>query len=257
MGNRLSYENQLNSAFQLAFSSQPNFYIFIDFLRGEIPVEDIRLNKDLLQPSVLYERIGKNISEQSIDQWTVSSISATTFQLAFDVMKCCLTGDRLAASLIRTQLSYAFFRNCLKNIETKKIEWLLNILSSSQEKPTVAAEIIYDFIRAIRDTGKDRNVLMAFFEGFNLEAGVSTVMSLKFTAKWNSAPMLQALIKANNEELAHLHENFIRGYLGVKWMSDDSSNGQWQKQYDQHFQMLINLQSGMFNIGVSYDYRES
>jgi hypothetical protein len=257
MGNRLSYEHQLESAFQLAFSNQPNFYVFIDFLRGEIPIEDIRLDKDLLQPSVLYERIGKNISEQNIDQWTISSISAVTFQLAFDVMRRCLTGEKLAASLIRTQLTYAFFRNCLKNIETKKIEWLLNILSGSQENPIVAAEIIYDLIRAIRDTGKDRNVLTAFFEGFGLEVGAPTAIGLKFTAKWNSAPMLQALIKANNEELAHLHENFIRRYLAVKLMSDDSSYGQWQRQYDQHFQMLINLQSGMFNIGVSYDYGKS
>jgi hypothetical protein len=254
IGNRLSYERQLSSAFQLVFSNQENFYILIDFLRGNIPVEDIRLNKELLQPDALCERIAQNISEESVDQWTRCGISATTFQLAFDVMRNCIGGEKLATSLIGTQLTYTFFRNSLTHVKDRKIDWFLKTLSGSQHKPKIAAEIIYDFIRAIRDSGKDRSVLNAFFEGFSLEAGAPTVAGLKFAAKWNSAPMLQALVKANNEELAHLHEDFIRKYLAVKLSSTDSSIGQWQRQYDQHFQMLINLQSGMFHIGTTYEY---
>jgi hypothetical protein len=257
LGNQLSYERQLDNALQSVFSNQKNFYIFIDFLRGNIPIEDIRLNKDLLRPDALCGRIAQHISEDHIDRWTKCSVSAATFQLAFDVMMKCVSGGKLAVSLIRTQLTYAFFRAGLANVKESRVDWLLGILAGSQDSPEVAAEIVYDFIRAVRDSGKDRSVLTAFFEGFSLEAGAQTVAGFKFAAKWNSAPMLQALVRANDEELAHLHEDFIRKYLAINSSSTDASVGQWQQQYDQRFQMLINLQSGMFHLGATYGYGKS
>jgi hypothetical protein len=190
LGNQLSYERQLNTALQSIFSNQNDFYIFIDFLRGNIPIEDLRLNKDLLQLNTLCERVAQNISEENIDRWTKCSICATTFQLAVDVMRKCVNGEVLAISLIRTQLTYTFFRTGLTNLKESRSDWFLSVLLGSQDKPEVAAEIVYDFIRAIRDSGKDGSVLNAFFQGFSLEAGAPTVAGFKFAAKWNSAPML-------------------------------------------------------------------
>lgn len=256
IGNYLTLASRLDSlVFQRA--SDEVYHIVLDFLLGKIMAEDLRIEKELLSPADLRERIAQNISESSAARWVDFSVrrtSAEIFPVATSEIARCIGGFRFAAFMVHEHIVRDFFLRCLSSEDTRRANWLVSVLSGSLEKPDIAAEIVYEFVQSIRDAANERSVLVAFLEGFSVQVGTPGAVGGAIVAKWDSKPMLQALINTEKAYLAQLHEDFIRLYLAPRLQSDDSTVGQWQRRYDQHFQLLINLRSGMFHSGVTYEY---
>lgn len=260
--NFLSKDSLINLAFSEANKNYELFSDVFEFLSGSVLMTDFRMLSEKLQPEKIRERIKNNISDESIKHWLNFSLKKSEtkdFLTQMQEIKHCIGGFRLASSLLKQNLIREFFLRYLSFDIQKLIpstqppsDLLSSLISGSEEDAIIAAEIVYEFIGAIRDIGDEKLVLLGFFEGFSVETNVKSV----FTIKWNSAPMLQALIKANKLSLVHLHNSFIKTYLGEKMRSDSLEIGEWQKQYDQQFQLMINLQSGMFNPGATYIYGE-
>ncbi|MFQ5881127.1 MAG: hypothetical protein ACE5I9_01460 [Candidatus Methylomirabilales bacterium] len=248
----------INHFFQKGESGARVFRYVFDFLQGRGEFIDLRLDsyREQLTPDLIRNRIRTYISDESLDRWLEASLdpaSEVMFTVAIGEIHRCVGGLMLAKSLQRQQSGYRFFRRYLDADPIPEARELASVLDGSESEADVAAEMVYEFIRAILDKGQ-KPVWIAFLEGLSVQAGVAAVPGASLNVGWNCAPMLKALAEEGQQHLARYYEEFIRIYLRTQMRSNDPQIGDWQRRYDQHFRMFINIQSGMFSPHTDYRY---
>lgn len=260
IGFQLSHDTKasINHVFSKAHSNPKVYNLVLQFIDQQIPLIDINLNQlsASLSADAIRIRLRANLSDHHLDQWVDYSLSKkqdADFSKMIEKISRCVGGARISQSLLRSQTAYNLFTQFMSVKPDKEMAWLVSVMEGSQDSPSMAAELVYEFFQAVRDLGEP-SAKEAFFEGFSFEAGLAVKGGPGLKASWLAAPMLKALVKAKQEVLAARCEEFIRIYLRNQRQSNDKAVGGWQREYDQHFQMLLNLQSGMFFPGAHYGY---
>lgn len=250
--------SSIAQVFEMVKTERAILEIVHRFLNNELPLVDLRLEdyREALQPDRLRATLREHAKPEYAELWA-KAISDRASGLPFPSSAVeaarCLGGLAFGKAQINADTLHEFLMRGLSAQGPPPGTWFAALFEGSQEDPKIAAEIVYGLIRAIRDSGK-KSVLEAFFEGFAIEATVPTGTTAQAMIQWNAAPMLKALVKSNQETLAHCYESFIRHYLGKIMRSDGRRAAKWQMKYDQHFQMLLNLASGKFHASGDYEY---
>jgi len=250
----------INSIFKDARESPQIYEHLFHFLREEVTLGDLRLEgcKSALTSDQIRRRIRDNISDESLDQWVLSTLGTGAnipFPGMIEEVGRCLGGLALVRSLIRTLNVATVLEGYLNSGIPSSARKISELFEGSQRDPNAAAEVAYEFIETVRDKGR-KPALIGFFEGFKAEASMKFLGTGVAKISWTSAPMMKAFIESDQSQLAEEFEEFFKLYLRRKLHSGDAKTGKWQREYDQHFQMLINLKSGMFLPGVDYTYGE-